>query len=113
MRGEPDKGRILDELCITTGWHRNCARKALKAALRPKLVKPRSPRALKYRAKVVAALVFCWALLRADDVRRVEAVATAATRTIRLTKSREHTELMLTDSHPVRTSSHVRPVLGM
>nr|WP_239656954.1 hypothetical protein [Mycobacterium riyadhense] len=57
------KGRILDELCATTGWHRNHARKALKAALRPKLVKPRSPRAPKYGPKVVAALVFCWAVL--------------------------------------------------
>ena len=24
------KGRILDELCATTGWHRNHARKALQ-----------------------------------------------------------------------------------
>ena len=24
-----DKGRILDELCATTGWHRGHARKAL------------------------------------------------------------------------------------
>ena len=57
------KGRILDELCATTGWHRNHARKALKAALRPKLVKPRPPRPPKYGPKVVAALVFCWAVL--------------------------------------------------
>jgi len=27
------KGIILDELCANTGWHRNHARKALKAAL--------------------------------------------------------------------------------
>jgi len=57
------KGRILDELCATTGWHRNHARKALKAALRPKLVKPRTPRPPKYGSKVVAALIFCWATL--------------------------------------------------
>ena len=31
------KGRILDELCATTGWHRNHARRALKAAQRPKM----------------------------------------------------------------------------
>jgi hypothetical protein len=57
------KGRILDELCATTGWHRNHARKALKAALRPKLVTVRRRRPPKYGSKVVAALVFCWATL--------------------------------------------------
>jgi hypothetical protein len=57
------KGRILDELCATTGWHRNHARKALKAALRPRIVKPRSARPPKYEPKVIAALVFCWAVL--------------------------------------------------
>lgn len=57
------KGRILDELCATTGWHRNHARKALKAALRPTVVKLRRPRRPKYGPKVVAALTFCWAVL--------------------------------------------------
>lgn len=57
------KGRILDELCATTGWHRNHARKALKAALRPAVVRPRPPRPPKYGPKVVAALIFCWAVL--------------------------------------------------
>ena len=57
------KGRILDELCATTGWHRNHARKALKNALRPKVVKIRAPRPPKYGPKVIAALTFCWAVL--------------------------------------------------
>lgn len=57
------KGRILDELCATTGWHRNHARKALKTALRPRVVKPRKPRPPKYGPKVIAALIFCWAVL--------------------------------------------------
>ncbi|MGH3593776.1 MAG: integrase catalytic domain-containing protein [Acidimicrobiales bacterium] len=57
------KGRILDELCATTGWHRNHARKALKAALRPRIAKPRPPRPPKYGPKVIAALIFCWAVL--------------------------------------------------
>ncbi len=57
------KGRILDELCATTGWHRNHARKALKSALHPKLVKPRTARPPKYGPKVVVALIFCWAVL--------------------------------------------------
>ena len=57
------KGRILDELCATTGWHRNHARKALNQALRPAVVRPRRPRPPKYGPKVIAALVFCWAVL--------------------------------------------------
>jgi hypothetical protein len=57
------KGRILDELCANTGWHRNHARKALKAALQPKMVAPRSPRPLKYGSNVIAALTICWTVL--------------------------------------------------
>ena len=57
------KSRILDELCATTGWHRNHARKALKAALRPTVVKPSRPHQPKYGPKVIAALTFCWAVL--------------------------------------------------
>ena len=38
------EGLILDELCATTGWHRNHARKALTQALTPRLVRPRAPR---------------------------------------------------------------------
>ena len=57
------KARILDELCAIMGWHRDHARKALKAALRPKLVTARRRRPPKYGSNVVAALVFCWATL--------------------------------------------------
>ena len=57
------KGRILDELCATTGWHRNHARKALKSPTRPGVVKPRRTRPPQYRPKAVAALIFCWAVL--------------------------------------------------
>src|SRR4029077_11715894 len=48
------KGRILDELCANTGWHRNHARKALTAALKPKIVAPRNPQPLKYGPDVIA-----------------------------------------------------------
>jgi hypothetical protein len=48
------KSVILDELCATTGWHRNHARKALTTALQPKLVAPRSPRAPGYGPEVIA-----------------------------------------------------------
>ncbi|WP_260502300.1 hypothetical protein [Rhodococcus aetherivorans] len=59
------KGVILDELCATTGWHRNHARKALTQALRPTAVRRRTPRSPKYGSEVVAALRFCWAVLGA------------------------------------------------
>jgi hypothetical protein len=42
--GRVDKGKILDELCATTGWHRSHARKALGQALRRKMVRPRAAR---------------------------------------------------------------------
>jgi hypothetical protein len=57
------KSRILDELCANTGWHRSHARKALKAALQPKIVAPRSPRPVKYGPDVIAALTVCWTVL--------------------------------------------------
>ena len=57
------KGIILDELCANTGWHRNHARKALKAALQPKVVSPRRARPSRYGPDVIAALTVCWAVL--------------------------------------------------
>lgn len=57
------KGVILDELCATTGWHRNHARKALSSALLPKVVSPRSPRPPRYGPEVIAALTVCWTVL--------------------------------------------------
>ncbi|ORV91526.1 integrase catalytic domain-containing protein [Mycolicibacterium iranicum] len=57
------KGIILDELCATTGWHRNHARKALTRALQPKLISPRAPRLPKYGPDVIAALTVCWTVL--------------------------------------------------
>jgi hypothetical protein len=68
-RGE--KGMILDELCATTGWHRNHARKALAAALTPRVVRQRAVRAPTYGPEVVAALRFCWAVLGAPTGKRL------------------------------------------
>ena len=50
-------------MCANTGWHRNHARKALKSALQPKIVTPRSPRPMKYGPNVIAALTVCWTVL--------------------------------------------------
>lgn len=66
------KGVILDELCATTGWHRSHARRALAAALGPKIVRPpRKARAPKYDADTVVALRFCWAVLGAPTGKRL------------------------------------------
>ena len=69
-----EKSRILDELCATTGWHRNHARKALEAALRPRVVCARRPRAPVYGPEVVVALRFCWAVLGAPTGKRLAPV---------------------------------------
>jgi hypothetical protein len=57
------KSRILDELCANTGWHRSHARRALRAALQPKIVTARGPRPVKYGPEVIAALTACWRVL--------------------------------------------------
>jgi len=61
--GKVEKAKILDELCATTGWHRDHARKALRLARRPQLVSTRRPRPPRYGPKAVAALVMCWSVL--------------------------------------------------
>src|SRR3954451_5851200 len=66
------KSTILDELCATTGWHRNHARKALSAALKPRIVRPaRKARTPKYDANTVVALRFCCAVLGAPTGKRL------------------------------------------
>lgn len=53
---------ILDELCATTTWHRDHARKALRQALVLRPVKPRRSRPPLYGEAVIEALRFCWAV---------------------------------------------------
>lgn len=89
---KPGKGVILDELCATTGWHRSHARKALTAALTPRIVRPRRPRMPRYGADVVTSLAFCWAVLGAPTGKRLAPIMAELVPTLRRFR-----ELVITD----------------
>jgi hypothetical protein len=78
-----EKGAILDELCATTGWHRNHARRALGRALVPRVARARRPRVPKYGQDVVVALRFCWAVLGAPTGKRLAPVLGELVATLR------------------------------
>jgi hypothetical protein len=66
------KSEILDMVCELTGFHRDYARRALRAAPgRPRVAPVRAPRAPKYDARVVAGLEKCWAVLNAPAGKRL------------------------------------------
>ena len=66
------KGEILDTVCGLTGYHRDYARRVLRAALQPRPVAVRAPtRTPKYDPGVVAALGKCWAVLNAPAGKRL------------------------------------------
>jgi len=81
--GRVEKGTILDELCATTGWHRNHARRALGRALVPRVAAPRRPRVPMYGQDVVVALRFCWAVLGAPTGYRLAPVMDELVATLR------------------------------
>ena len=66
------KAVILDELCATTGWHRDHARKALRRALGPQqIASPRKQWSPTYDAAVTAALRKVWAVMDAPAGKRI------------------------------------------
>jgi hypothetical protein len=64
------KGEILDSVCAVTGLNRDYVGRALRQALKPRVVGQRTPRAGKYDA-AVAALEKCWAVLNAPAGKRL------------------------------------------
>ena len=63
---------ILDELCATTGWHRDHARRALRGVLGPKRAAvPRKPRPPTYGEEVLAPLRKVWAVMDAPAGKRM------------------------------------------
>lgn len=95
--GKAEKGRILDELCVTAGWHRGHARKALSGALKPKVVRTRSPRSV----ELVAALRHFGEFDISDAVAAALLMMSAATMDRRLAPDRAVTSL--------RGRSHTKP----
>ncbi len=68
------KSEILDAVCAVTGFNRDYARRVLKQALRPRVVRTRPPRQPTRGPNVVAALGRCWAVANAPAGKRLAPV---------------------------------------
>lgn len=93
------KAVILDELCATTGWHRDHARKALRQALGPRPAgrarrKPSPPREPKYGPEVMAALRKVWAVMNAPAGKRMAPFMAEIIQQLRI-----HGELEISDEN--------------
>ena len=65
------KSEILEVVCAVTRYHRDYARRALRLALTPRVVKARARRPPKYDSEVVAALEKCWTVANAPAGKRL------------------------------------------
>ena len=70
-----EKTEILDAVCAVTGWHRDHARKAIRAGLAELTQGPRPPRqrspVVTYGQDVIDLLVRCWAILDGPTGKRL------------------------------------------
>jgi len=106
------KKLILDELCATTGWHRDHARKALRSALKPQVVRPWAARVPLYGADVVVALAFCWAVLGTPTGKRLAPVMAELVPRLRRfgeLKISDDTELALIAMSPATMDRRLAP----
>lgn len=92
-----EKGEVLDALCQATGWHRDHARKALRAAIargeEPPPPRRRRQPPRRYDDTIIKALRVCWAVLDGPTGKRL---APALPQLV--TSLRAHGELDLTDA---------------
>ncbi len=88
-----EKGAVLDAICQVTGWHRDHARKALRAAVAgpPPRRQPVPPR-VTYGDEVMAALRVCWATVDGITGKRLAPGLPVLVETLR-----RHGELNITD----------------
>lgn len=64
-RTTPVKAKIFDELCATTGWHRVMRASHCVVSCGHELLSSERRGHRKYGLKVIAALIFCWAVRNA------------------------------------------------